>query len=139
MHQSTIDELQQQIQGSPEQRFGHRMHAVRFHKLGMTYPELSKWFGESARTIKRWVRSYHLHGIAGLLEKHSGRPTELTALQRTEVTAAITAGPESVGLPIKSWTGRALAKWINRQWGIRLQERQCRRMILAAKSSTNAK
>ncbi|HZT29202.1 MAG TPA: helix-turn-helix domain-containing protein [Bryobacteraceae bacterium] len=134
MHQSTIDELQQQIQGSPEQRFGHKMHAVRFRKLGMTYPELSRWFGESPRTIKRWVRSYNLHGIDGLLEKHSGRPTELTALQRAEVLAATTAGPQSVGLPFKNWTGRALAKWIIQRWGVRLRERQCRRMIETAKS-----
>jgi transposase len=105
------------------------MHAVRFYQLGMTYPELSKWFGESARTIKRWVRSYNLHGIAGLLEKQPGRPTELTALQRAEVMAAITDGPQSVGLPIKSWTGRALAKWIYQRWDIHLRERQCRRMI----------
>ncbi len=47
--------------------------------------------------------------------------------------AAVTAGPESVGLPIETWTGRELAKWISQRWSIRLRERQCRRMLEAAK------
>ncbi len=79
MRQSTIKKLQQQVHESHERRLGRKLDAVLLREQGKTYPEISKCFGESQRTIKRWVRSYDLYGIDGLREKRSGRPTELTA------------------------------------------------------------
>ena len=139
MPQSAIDELEEQIRQSPEQRLGHKLHAVLFRKKGMEYPELSKWFGESQRTLARWVRAYDVHGLAGLREKEPGRPTRLMPKQRAEVIDAIRNGPASVGNEGTAWTGRALADWINRRWGVHLRDRQCRRMIEAAKPGVSTK
>ena len=134
MPQSAIEELETQIRTSPEQRFGHKLHAVLFRKQGMEYPELAKWFGESPRTLARWVRAYDVHGLAGLQEKQSGRPMRLTPEQRDEVIGAIKNGPRSVERAVTEWTGIDLADWINRRWGVRLHERQCRRLIAAVKN-----
>jgi hypothetical protein len=116
MRQEVIDQLQQKIHGSPEQRLGHKMHAVLFREKGMEYPELTKWFGESQRTLARWVRAYKLSGFEGLLEKQEGRPKRLSADQRAEVIAAIARGPRSVGLAINEWTAQA-AGWSVRVGG----------------------
>jgi transposase len=133
MPQSAIEELEKQIRQSPEQRLGHKLHAVLFREKGMEYPELAKWFGESPRTLARWVRAYKVHGLAGLQEKQSGRPAQLTPEQRAAVFAVISDGSSSVGRAGTAWTGRTLAEWINQRWGVRLRERQCRRMIEGAK------
>ena len=139
MPQSSIDELEQQIRQSSEQRLGHKLHAVLLRKRGMEYPELAKWLGESTRTLARWVRAYNMHGLAGLQEKQSGRPMRLTREQRDEVIEAINKGPRSVGRAATAWTGNDLADWINRRWGVRLHDRQCRRMINACKNGVSAK
>lgn len=139
MRQSTINELEKRIRQSPEQRLGHKVHAVLFREKGMQFPELSKWFGESQRTLARWVRAYNVHGLAGLSENEPGRPTRLTPEQHAEVIDAIRNGPGSVGCAGTAWTGRTLAEWINRRWGVRLHERQCRRMIGAAIGSVSGR
>jgi transposase len=97
MPQSAIDELEEQIRQSPDQRLGHKLHAVLFRKKGMQYPELAKWFGESQRTLARWVHAYNVHGLAGLSEKEPGRPTRLTPEQRAEVIDAVRNRPASAG------------------------------------------
>lgn len=120
MHQSANHEIEKQIRQSPEQWLSRKLYAVAFREKGMTYPELSKWFGESQRTIARWVRAFKMHGLAGLEEKEPGRPTRLTPEQRAEVTDVIRNGPARVGCTGTAWTGHALADWINKRWGVRL-------------------
>jgi transposase len=135
---SEIKELQQFLQEHPERRSADKARAVAVRKKGMTYPELARWFGKSPRTIARWVRSYNLHGIDALRDKKPGRPTRLTEEQRAEVRSVIVERLKSIR-PRKAWTGRTLAEWIKRRWGVRLDERQCRRIIDAAKASISAK
>jgi transposase len=135
---SEIKELQQFLREYPERRSTGKGYAILFRKKGMTYPELARWFGKSPRMIARWVRAYNLHGIDALREKESGRPPRLTEAQRAEVRSAITERLKIVR-PRKAWTGRTLARWIKRRWGVRLDERQCRRLIEAAKASISAR
>jgi transposase len=126
-HPEVLAELEAEIHGSASMRYAHRLHAVWLRERGMADPEIAKRFGITERTLDRWARDYRLRGLAGLREKpRPGRPRRLTAAQRAEVSAAINATGSR-------WSGPMLSRRIVKQFGIRLSESQCRRILREAR------
>ena len=125
---STTD-LQTEIHGSADQRYGRRLHAVLLLERGMRHPAVARALDEAPRTLARWVRRYrdHGHGLAGLRERAAGRPRRLTPDQLAEVRGAVAGAPE------KEWTAAALAAWIEERFGVRLSDRQAGRLLSQAR------
>jgi transposase len=128
MRPSVVAELENQIHGSAEQRYGRRLHAILLVERGMSYPATARLLGDSPRTIARWVHRYNDHGLAGLRERPKGRPRRLTRAQNDQIRAVI-AWPERGGSAAKPWTAPALAEWIDQRYHVRLSDRQCRRLL----------
>ena len=67
---------------------------------------LAELFGVSRMTLTRWVHPLNRQGLAGLLEKpRAGRPTQLTARLRRQLSEHLKQSPERYGLPQVVWDG----------------------------------
>ena len=122
--------LQDEIRGSEESRYDHRLHGVLLVAQGMTCPEVAKLLGDAPRTVEYWVHGFEEKGLAGLREgERSGRPRRLSEKQLREVNAALRQMPREVGLGGNLWDGKTLAAWIERQYGTDLGVRQCQRLF----------
>ncbi len=121
----TVTDIQTEIHGSADQRYGRRLHAVLLIENGLSYPAVARALGEAPRTLARWVRRYRDHGLAGLRERAAGRPRLLTPEQIAEVRGAVAGAPP--------WTAAALAAWIEHRFGVRLCDRQAGRLLSQAR------
>lgn len=113
-----------------EAQFSHRLHVVLLVGLGFSCYEVAGWFGEHPRTIERWVAAYEHQGLPGLCHHpHSGRPGLLSPLQLTRLTGELRAGPAGLGYPQPRWTGKLLARHLERCYGKSVGVRQCQRLL----------
>lgn len=122
--------LQQEIQRSEESRYDHRLHGVLLVAQGLTCPEVARLLGDAPRTVEYWVRRFEARGVAGLTEgERPGRPPRLNGSQMREVAHVLRRRPTDVGMAVNLWDGKALAAWIEKQYGIGLGVRQCQRLF----------
>jgi transposase len=122
--------LQDEIRRSEESRYDHRLHGVLLVAQGLTCPEVASLLGDAPRTVEYWVNSFEREGLAGLLEgERSGRPRRLSEQQMRQVNAILRKTPREAGLNGNIWDGKALAAWIEKQYGVRLGVRQCQRLF----------
>jgi transposase len=97
---------------------------------GLTYVKVGELMGESARTLKYWVRKYLDEGLAGLREEEiPGRPRRLSEGQMREIASTIRQPPATAGMPGGRWSATKLAVWIERQYSVRFSESHVRRIL----------
>lgn len=122
---------------SASARFMHKAHCVLMVMSGMTCCGVAAMFGESARSVARWVRAYEQGGIEGLKNKpHRGRPAWLPASEFVVLTGELSHSPCDLGLAQDRWTGDLLAMHVARQYGVRLGTRQCQRLLRGLRRDT---
>jgi transposase len=118
------------VKGSDEQRYLHRLHCVLLVAEGRSCYEVARWFGESPRTIERWVHALDDRGMEGLREHHGGgRPARLTAAQAQRLATELQRVPDAQEYPKRAWSGRLLTKHLQGTYGIKLSARQCQRLL----------
>jgi len=122
--------LQDEIRRSEEARYDHRLHGVLLVAQGMSCRQTAAVLGDAPRTVEYWIRSFQRRGLAGLQEGvRSGRPRRLTEEQLKIVGRVLRRPPEAVGLSANLWDGKALAGYLDREFGIELGVRQCQRLF----------
>lgn len=122
--------LQDEIRRSEEARYDHRLHGVLLVAQGMSCRHAAAVLGDAPRTVEYWVRSFERAGLAGLQEGvRSGRPRRLTEAQLKIVGRALRRPPEAAGLSTNLWDGKALAGYLDQEFGIPLGVRQCQRLF----------
>ena len=115
---------------SPEGRFLHRLHCVLLIFENRNCYEVARWFGESPRTIQRWVRAFNNDGMEGLRDHHSsGRRGKLTGEQMRCLAHDLKNSPPVLGYLDQKWGGKLLSEHLASNYGIRLSVRQCQRII----------
>jgi transposase len=87
---------------------------------GVPQARVARKFGVSRTTASRWGRALDDDGVECLRKRRAtGRPSRLTAEQRTEIVEMFTAGPRSAGLDSERWTTARLAEAIYNRFGVR--------------------
>ncbi len=125
-----IAELEAELARTKERWYAHRIDVLLQVAKGKPYREVAAWFGEPARTVAHWWRSYLEKGLAGLREQPPpGRPGRLSASQLKEIASATRHPPAAAQVAGSRWTGKGLAEWIERRFGIRLSVRHARRIL----------
>lgn len=116
---------------SPEWRYAHRLHAVLLVGVGHSCYQVASWLGDDARSIERWVQAFERQGVDGL-KSHpgSGRPARLTPAQRAQLALDLSGEPVDLGFTQAHWSGKLLARHLERQFGIQLSQRHCQRLLL---------
>jgi transposase len=119
---------------NPESKFIHRIQAIlQFaDREDATCDSIGELFGHSPRSISNWVKSINRTGTIESLrcKPKSGRPSQLTQEQK-KATGVVLSGslPEKQGLAGKTWNGKNLSLYIERQYGITLKVRACQLLL----------
>ena len=123
--------LQDEIRRSEEARYDHRLHGVLLVAQGVTAPEAAALLGDAPRTVEYWVHRFEERGFAGLAEgARSGRPRRLSTEQLHTVEDVLRGTPAAVGLTASGpWDGKTLSEYLARQFGVKLETRQCQRLF----------
>src|SRR5437867_11415731 len=122
--------LQDEIRRSEESRYDHRLHGVLLVAQGMTCPEVSRLLGDAPRSVEYWVRRFEERGLGGVVEgQRAGRPPRLMEAQFREVDRVLRQTPRDLVLTGTLWDGKTLSAWIEQRFQVRVQVRQCHRLL----------
>lgn len=107
-----------------------RRIAVTRVRSGQTQVDVGRFLGVSARSVRRWIRSWNRFGAAGLVSKlPPGRPPRLTAAQSVEIVSWLSRSPSEFGFVTERWTAPRVAALIDRQMGIEFNPRYLNRWL----------
>ena len=109
-------------------RYYFRVYSVNFVLNGMSAAEVAEIAGVSRSTVSNWVKLVDEKGFEALKTvKQSGRPSRLTADQKSEIDIVLQREPSEFGY--KVWDGPTLSAYINKTYDIELSTRQCQRLF----------
>jgi transposase len=111
----------------------HRLDAVLLVTLGHSHAQVAAWFAVHPRTVRRWAQQAALQGAQGLAQHHGGGPhAAVNPQQLRAVQLLLQMPPADVGTGVR-WTGKRLARELQRQLSLTLSERSCQRVLAAAR------
>jgi transposase len=96
-------------------RISRRLSAILWLDEGVTIEEVGKRLGISARQVRKWLKTYRIHGLDALCELHyTGRKCQLSDAQIEELKQEVARGPFHTSLQI--------VEWIEKRFGVRYSE-----------------
>ncbi len=88
-----------------------RAHAMLLLEQGHSYAQTATWVGLAAYHVRKWVKRFHEHGVAGLREKpHPGRPPVFAPEVALHVVKLACERPDQMGCSLSQWDGPELAR-----------------------------
>jgi transposase len=94
-----------------EARLHRRARLVLLAEAGEPVASIARRLGTSRARLTEWLDRFQTHRLDGLVDlPRSGRPIEITSLERHQVIAAACQSPEAFGLPAPQWTHEKLGE-----------------------------
>jgi transposase len=135
LHPSTARQLlrlSREAERDGAYRVARRLQAVLLNAEGRTSGELAEIFKAPRSKVSEWLSRYEGYGIDGLLEGYrSGRPAQLTAVQRVQLGDILESGPVACGLDTGIWTSPMIAWVIAEEFGIQYHPGHVRKLLHA--------
>ena len=103
--------------GSAEALEARRKIAARLFERGASLTEVAAIVGSSISSAHRWKEAWQ-HGRGLPSKPHPGRTPKLSALQRSELVAALSQGTRLWGYAPDGWTGPLVRDMIQRLFGV---------------------
>ncbi len=101
--------------GRGEARWYRRARMVQLAASGESISGIARALGTSRARVGDWLGRFEEEGVRGLEDQpRSGRPVEITALERHQVIAAACGDPSEFGLERTVWSHEALAVALER-------------------------
>ena len=102
-----------------------RKQAVRLHKKGLNYREISELVGVTQLTVGKWIRKFKSDGLTALKSQKRGRPTGVGRWLSKEQEKAIQKkikdkAPDQLKMDYALWTRRAVQEFIEQETGVKL-------------------
>jgi transposase len=92
-----------------EARLYRRARIVLLAAQGESKASIARQLGTNRVRVGEWLRRFERDGLAGLTDHaRSGRPLEITPLERHQVIAAACRSPKEFGLDRVVWTHKSL-------------------------------
>ena len=138
---SLLSALRFEIDRLPQMRFAHRLHCVLLVGAGQSCYQVAALFGDSTRSVERWVHELEVNGIDGLREKpHPGRPASLVDAQVRQLALDLKSVPPHRDDGPPMWNGRVLREEVLRRFGVAMSVRNSHRLLktLSRPNSPNA-
>ena len=106
--------------GNPQELERRRRRAVALLEAGHRQAEVARRVGAHPTSVKRWWEAYQKSGEGGLAAKPvPGRPSKLTARQKTLLTQRLLKGAKANGFSTDLWTCPQIATMIRQRYGVR--------------------
>src|SRR5262245_39068906 len=106
---ATADQLEQR-----------RRRAIGLWRRGKVVAAIARMVGAGQRSVWRWVQLYQEKGIAGLRARPvPGRPSYLSAEQKTHLTQVLVGGARAQGYQTELWTLARIAQVVWQEFHIR--------------------
>lgn len=122
--------LRQEAQTDKAPRVALRLQAILLSADGHTPPAIADLLHVHRSRVHEWVRNWRRHGFEGIKEGHrSGRPSELSAVQRQQLHDIIESGPVAYGLNTGLWTSQVVAEVIQEEYGVRYHPGHVRKLL----------
>jgi transposase len=115
---------------------GVRLYAVYQVSKGKDVKEIQGMYSASHKSICNWVHRYNAEGIEGLKDRpRFGRPSLLTASQKSELDQLIQNNPLEHGYPTATWTGALVADLVKKKFGVEYKKAQIYNILHSLKFS----
>jgi transposase len=116
---AAVEALLAQRELAPRQR--ERLEMVKAAWLGEDVATIARWSGRTARTVRRWLRTFRDGGVGALAGAPiPGRPPKADAAYLTALEQAVETPPRSLGLPFDVWSSRRLSAYLAETTGVRI-------------------
>lgn len=111
-------------------RVSKRIHSVLLNSEGRTSGEISKVLHASREKVSEWLKIYDHQGIDGLMEgKRTGRPSQLTDVQKILLCDIIDSGPIAYGLMTGIWTSKTITEIIEWEFDVTYHHGHVRKLL----------
>ena len=125
-----IAAIQDEISGTREGRYYHRLHVVLHVLHGASSYEAGRLYGDSPRSVEYWIQRLLSHGLAGLEEgDRPGRPGRLSSSDQHRLRTEIRRSPRELGYDQNLWDGLLLSHHLEERYAVSLGVRQCQRLF----------
>lgn len=122
--------IEEEISGTPEGRYFHRLHVVLRVLQGASSYEAARLYRDSPRSVEYWVQRLVAKGLAGLEEgQRPGRPGRLSASKEQRLRSEIRRSPRDLGYDQNLWDGVLLSHHLQARYAVSLSVRQCQRLF----------
>ncbi len=133
LHPKTVQRLSR-LRAEAEQegayRVAKRIHAVLLNADGYTSGRIAEILKAPRSKASVWLANYESYGEDGLLEGHrSGRPPELSVVQRKSLGDVIESGPVAYGLDSGVWTSPMIGRIIKEEFGVTYHPGHVRKLL----------
>lgn len=123
-----LEQGQQIVKQSADNKFVHRVSMVNLVLSGMTPNMLAQYCGDGERTINTWVKRVDEEGWESLIAvKQKGRPNVLSDDQINEIKQAVNDDPENHGYHV--WDGPALSDFIKSKYDVEYGVRASQKLL----------
>jgi transposase len=111
--------LRQAAQTEKAPRVALRLQAIMLSVQGRTTGQIAHGLQVDRTRVHAWIGAWNEHGQEGLLEGHrSGRPAQLSSLQREQLEDILDSGPVAHGLNTGVWTSPLIAQIIHEEFDV---------------------
>ncbi|MBI3656973.1 MAG: winged helix-turn-helix domain-containing protein [Acidobacteria bacterium] len=111
--------LRQEAQTDKAPRVALRLEAIMLSVQGQTTGQIAQGLQADRTRVHAGIGAWNEYGAAGLLEGHrSGRPAQLSALQREHLADLLDSGPVAHGLNTGVWTSPLIAQIIEEEFDV---------------------
>lgn len=124
------EELRQEARRTKDSDQARRLLAVALVLEGATRTEAARITGMERQTLRDWVMRYNDEGVEGLCDRpRSGRPSQLTPAQLSELAQLVEDGPDVDVHGVVRWRCVDLQAQIKERFGVEVSERHVGRLL----------
>ncbi len=120
----TYESLLQRCLQAPHPRLRERFLALALIASGQPVTQVAHTLERKRQTIAQWVHQFNEQGPGSLTPNWGGHSrTTLSAQELDQLKQVVQQHPREVGLKTGSWTGKVVAAYIEKQFGVRVHLR----------------
>lgn len=122
--------LKKESEQAGEYRVAKRIHAVLLNDQENTSTDISKILHAPRSCVSEWLKNYEEHGYEALLEgQRSGRNSELSSEQLTELGDIIDSGPIAYGYTSAIWSSLMIRDIIRNEFSVDYHAGHVRKLL----------
>lgn len=126
-------QIYEYLNSSPEARFVHRLHGLLLiiESEVNNCENVASLFDNSPRTVSNWIHKINKEKSIEVLKdkRKTGRKPRLSEEQEGALKKCLIKHPGEFGINANIWDGKTLSHFIEKQFSISLEVRQCQRLF----------